>query len=1117
MRQREPETFDEYVMSEGSDSVQPSEEEPLALVRKLHETTDDQDGISNNSAEGADHATTEEVRDERATHSTQSHAPPPDPAPTDDGRFLCPYADSHGCEITFTTKKGAIRHGKSHVEDFVCSVCNKALKRKDTLKKHMDKHSAEEVAASAVPTHDGAADVGPLQEPTPDGSTPSSSTEDNGSVAKSATLQVLPQKHREELENGGQSEADATRDEQSSEGPDVQMDEAPQPPSDHSSPSMASIVDAVDAPTVKDTAVSTNGLKRKRPAEVQSRKSKKRKAGRSYSPPTSVQSENELADSDALASKEGDLEAFGLRQETRRIVPRLVKTGQSSMDQWARTYTPGSGLRHPILNPKSPRSAPTPEATSTIPSSSKARPSKTPAKRSRRERRPREPDVVQESEFSGQADLLAPKKQNVHDMTVNGTSKAFAGGEDILASKEGAPAENESAERDGSDRGGMATTVARRTFPSLPGEANGSESVSNTSAVESDDDSAMGDDEPERDNLEGDQRHRKFNTRKRLDRHRKSAASHHNVQECSDCGEEFYAITALVQHEKETGHGRGDRYQGRTGAFSEDEIQSLHRFRDNFCAEYQITREQFNDMMTDTLRRGKGAEWKWAFIGKVDFLQEYYDVLPDRNRRSLLRYRERHFQNAEGYRGWTDEDDKQLVRLYKELGPKWVEIGQRMTRTSDAVAQRWRHKLQHGGKTAHGEWSTEENERFMSAVEEVKQASGLALDATTDHRIHWSAVSAKMKTRSAQQCSNHWRALHGVKKDGKWVMIDGLVKTPGTRRSVTRSKMEGRLTGQKYLSEKYVKDDDDESSNAATASRVGNDNSTGDQSLEPRPSTPVISESSGAEVEVASDMMSHDEDDAVSDDADIKRSMPQPPLHSPAENDNAAPRLSRNPLGKKTPGRTISLSQSFRQTQADSSVTRSLKFGGPGPSQERPSPNLAIRPQPLSSSSDSERSESENQDHHEHRGRQKEASGTETSPSEDTASEEGETASDEPSEDEKEAEVSSDDESEEQDENIGDAVSGDEVEEEEEEESSASESSKQGDDRDDQGQDGATDQDSMADGARAEWLANVAASAKRGNRWQNRRLAVRQLMQRIHEATEIDDDEDEDEGDIEHG
>lgn len=250
---------------------------------------------------------------------------------------------------------------------------------------------------------------------------------------------------------------------------------------------------------------------------------------------------------------------------------------------------------------------------------------------------------------------------------------------------------------------------------------------------------------------------RKFRDEKELRTHKDNNKALSKSYECSKCERKFKSKNLLLRHQSQENHPRETFHARRTGPFSETEKQKLQQFMMSFCDTHGIDETVFRQMMTDSSRRGRDATWSWPWVTKFAFLNEYFDVLPDRAHRSMQRYKERYFQNLDHNKEWTKEDDKLLLDLVGELGPKWIEIGLRLNRTQDSVTQRYKKKLKNADAAQSGPWSGRENDALAKAVGEVKNELGLAGTTDTDESVPWFEVSKRMGgIRTAQQCSTHW-------------------------------------------------------------------------------------------------------------------------------------------------------------------------------------------------------------------------------------------------------------------------------------------------------------------------------------------------------------------------
>lgn len=839
-----------------------------------------------------------------------------------DGRWLCPFAEDYGCSKTFSAPKVAKRHAQTHVKRFTCAVCNKSFGRNDTLKRHMEQHDGLEIPIAEAGKENKTLQV----ETEVENGTQEKQDEMNedGTVEFTTPPEISQFEVAEEECQVGLEEA-----EEAEEG--VQEHQVDTEGAQETNPAQHVTSERPPSPDLEDgsfdiriieTPVATQGQKRKRKVQTSdpvenTPEPRKRRKGTATSSSTLL----------PLSANSGtNIEA---QQFTEKIIPQLQPRRQSSIEGWAQPYKPGLKLRHPILNPK-----PSPKRVERlvevlIPRTSQAGPSSDGANKS--SARNTMIQKQRDKDSGGGTVNAQPNSSAIRSSsytTTNGKARAEAGIEYSSPSKTDT--------RRGSARksSGMATSVAKRTFPTTPADKINGDSESDYSG----DNAATSDDEisdTERtlrnimdENFECGTCHAKLGSEKALKKHLKNPNVH--LLKCRTCSKKFVSMSALERHETESGHGKdhdskGNGKVGQVGAFSNYEVQKLNNWKDKFCEEHNITGAQFNDMMTDTLQRGRSGTWNWVFINRTDFMDQYLSVLPNRNRTSMLRYRERNFQNVEGSLNWTDEDDMELIRLVKEMGTKWSKIAKVMLRTQDAVSQRWRHKLRHT-KAESGEWSRAENSKLNKALAEIRRQSGVTAD-DKEWAIPWVQVSERVKTRTPQQCSNHWRALHSMRKDGKWVSVSGLEKTPGASRVLTPSKMQKHLTGasqspgkRSKLSSKFVQDDGTDQENELEDQSIA-------AKVEERLSNPTGIESN-------SEMLDNET--------------------------TRTPHISRELLTKKTPGKTLGSSQLFAQTQVNTSALKPPPSNSKQPtssqaqtqsqSQDRPSPNISIQRRAISRS-----------------------------------------------------------------------------------------------------------------------------------------------------------------------
>ncbi|XP_019615820.1 PREDICTED: transcription termination factor 1-like isoform X2 [Branchiostoma belcheri] len=113
------------------------------------------------------------------------------------------------------------------------------------------------------------------------------------------------------------------------------------------------------------------------------------------------------------------------------------------------------------------------------------------------------------------------------------------------------------------------------------------------------------------------------------------------------------------------------------------------------------------------------------------------------------------FSNPEKSGKFSPEEDKLLLRLYKQHGPRWARISRSMGRFEDHIKQRFLY-MKGKGKNR-GAWSAKENKMLIRAVQAVTGQEDIS---NITQNINWQACSDMMNTvRGAKQCYEHWLVL----------------------------------------------------------------------------------------------------------------------------------------------------------------------------------------------------------------------------------------------------------------------------------------------------------------------------------------------------------------------
>ena len=207
---------------------------------------------------------------------------------------------------------------------------------------------------------------------------------------------------------------------------------------------------------------------------------------------------------------------------------------------------------------------------------------------------------------------------------------------------------------------------------------------------------------------------------------------------------------------------------GPSGTFSEDQLARLDDFKDRYCEMNSISSRTFNERIQHTETD--------VPIWKRELWTSVYEVLPEREHRSLQRVCRRRYHNFKRQFKWTEEEEQELKDLVLEKGPKWKEIGSLLDRSQDDVINRWKNYLNSNsaGTQNMGPWSLEESNKLREIVREARQAlldarrqdreeKGLApLEDDNEQglpKLSFTAIAQRMGDRNRLQCLHKWKKM----------------------------------------------------------------------------------------------------------------------------------------------------------------------------------------------------------------------------------------------------------------------------------------------------------------------------------------------------------------------
>ncbi|GAQ91283.1 hypothetical protein KFL_007580010, partial [Klebsormidium nitens] len=231
------------------------------------------------------------------------------------------------------------------------------------------------------------------------------------------------------------------------------------------------------------------------------------------------------------------------------------------------------------------------------------------------------------------------------------------------------------------------------------------------------------------------------------DRAPEAARGQSPAKEISD-----YEGEAIVLSGDRAEHWKDDdvRTDLKYGAFSKEEDEIIRAAVAEYIEERNLGEDGIEKLLNT--RKHKEVQGAWLEIARC---------LPER---SVKRVHARACRLLHGgnYKGrWSREEEERLQTLHAQLGPKWVQIGSMMGRLPDACKDKWRIIGVTDKKK--GQWSPKESEQLSRLVQESLSQKRIrtSVERVVDGRqvrddIDWTAISARMGVRTANQCLRHW-------------------------------------------------------------------------------------------------------------------------------------------------------------------------------------------------------------------------------------------------------------------------------------------------------------------------------------------------------------------------
>ena len=215
---------------------------------------------------------------------------------------------------------------------------------------------------------------------------------------------------------------------------------------------------------------------------------------------------------------------------------------------------------------------------------------------------------------------------------------------------------------------------------------------------------------------------------------------------------------------------KNEGIQFETGVWTKNEVEILEGNLKEASKSLEMPVADVKKLLVD---RGSRAIKRRAELGVYPILARGLN----RTMRSVFE-KVRTSINPDNFKGgWTFQEEKRVLELYRKYGNQWLKIGEEMGRSQTSISHKVRRIL--GGDvrkgidkmtqiSSFGPWKRDEEERLLKALKDLSKKT-----KTKDHEkkekkpIQWDPVAVQVKTRNAEQCRVKWEYDLCWKKPGE--------------------------------------------------------------------------------------------------------------------------------------------------------------------------------------------------------------------------------------------------------------------------------------------------------------------------------------------------------------